>query len=141
MDRWELLKGSLTIVLLMSVASFTLAEKPGQEVRTLEGHRGSVIAVVFSPDGKELVSSSRDKTIKFWDPGTGKLERTLTGHTADVYSVVFSASGDLLASGSGDKTIRLWDPRSGKGLRPLRAYTNIVRPVAFSPDQKTLERV
>src|SRR5262245_2466116 len=114
MDHWELSTGSLSIVLLLGVAGFTQGDEPGPEIRTLEGHKGSGMTVTFSPDGKTLASSSRDRTIKFWNPRTGKLEQTLTGHTADVYSVVFSPKGDLLASGSGDRTIKLWDPRSGE---------------------------
>ena len=48
--------------------------------RTLEGHEHGVVSVKFSPDGKLLASASADKTIKLWDPETGKLIQTLHGH-------------------------------------------------------------
>src|SRR5438876_958554 len=87
----------------------TLNECDDAGQRTLKGHRGSVMGVSFSPDGKFLASCSRDKTIKVWDAATGELKRTLTEHTADVYDVTFSPKGNLLASASADKTIKLWD--------------------------------
>src|SRR5688572_30373532 len=34
-------------------------------------HGQYVRSVAFSPDGKELASSSYDGAIRFWDPGTG----------------------------------------------------------------------
>ena len=33
-------------------------------------HSREVFSVAFSPDGKTIVSGSRDQTIKVWDAGT-----------------------------------------------------------------------
>jgi WD40 repeat protein len=33
---------------------------------TLEGHTSTVYSVAFSPDGKQIVSGSGDKTLKLW---------------------------------------------------------------------------
>jgi WD40 repeat protein len=40
----------------------------GKKVSALAGHKGAVLALAFSPDGKWLVSGSSDKTVKVWDP-------------------------------------------------------------------------
>src|SRR5436190_4806262 len=113
MSRWHFAARWLPLALLLGIIPSTRADDP-KGVRTLEGHTGSVMAVAFSLDGKTLVTSSRDKTIRFWNVGTGKLERTLTEHTGAVYSVVVSPKGDLLASGSADKTVKLWEVPSAK---------------------------
>ncbi|MCS5644360.1 MAG: hypothetical protein NZ807_14030 [Dehalococcoidia bacterium] len=38
----------------------------GTELKTLEGHLGPVYSVAFSPDGKWIVSGSRDETLTIW---------------------------------------------------------------------------
>ena len=43
----------------------------GQETLTLKGHTGKVTSVVFSPDGRRIVSGSQDSTLKVWDAETG----------------------------------------------------------------------
>jgi WD40 repeat protein len=45
----------------------------------LKGHNETIYSLVFSPNGKQVVTGSFDKTIKVWDAVTGKEIRTLTG--------------------------------------------------------------
>ncbi len=39
-----------------------------EPVKELRGHRASVFALAFLPDGKKLLSASADGTVKVWDP-------------------------------------------------------------------------
>ena len=67
--------------------------------------------MAFSPDGKRIVSSSGDSTLKFWDAESGQEMLTLKGHSSSVRSVSFSPDGKRIVSGSFDKTVKIWDGR------------------------------
>ena len=80
----------------------------GACLMTLVGHDGDVTSVCFSPDGKQLVSGSSDRTVRLWDAETGACVKRLEGHGRDVISVCFSPDGRMVASGGDDRTVRLW---------------------------------
>jgi WD40 repeat protein len=99
-------------------------------------HESWVRSVAFSPDGKKIISSSSDRTVKIWDI-QGNLLAVLTGHTHPVTSVAVSPDGQTIVSGSDDKTIRIWDI-SGQERGQFFGHKNVVTSVAFSPDGKTI---
>src|SRR5205085_8724740 len=60
--------------------------------RTLRAHGDLVGALAFSPDGAQLVSASRDKSVIVWDVASGK-PRKLHAHHGAITSVAWSPDG------------------------------------------------
>ncbi len=84
----------------------------GRLLHSLSGHTNSVISASFSPDGRTIVTASRDKTALLWNTATGELLHTLSGHTLPVNSAAFSPDGRTILTTSDDRTARLWDAAS-----------------------------
>ncbi|PAV21526.1 nucleotide-binding-oligomerization-domain like receptor [Pyrrhoderma noxium] len=113
-------------------------ERRELEVRPSTGHSGFICAIVYSPDGTRLVSSSVDNTVRIWKSETGQLLSTLNGHSGCVNSVAYSSDGSCIVSGSDDKTIIVWDAESGQIIcGPINAG-DYVRSVCFSRDGKQI---
>lgn len=108
--------------------------KTGQQVERLEGHEGQIDSVVFSPDGKMIVSGSTDNTVRIWDVKTSSVKHVLNGHEEDVTSVDFSPDGTTIASGSTDQRIILWDANTGEEKHVLAGHETDVASLSFSPD-------
>jgi WD40 repeat protein len=102
-------------------------------VRVLSGHTNNVVPIVFTPDGKRIVSGGHDNTIKVWDVASGRLERTLTGHTNTIFSLATSPDGKRVASASSDKTVKIWDVESGRAIRTI-SVNEQVQNIAYRPD-------
>jgi WD40 repeat protein len=87
----------------------------------------------YSPDGKTILCSSKDKTLKLFDASTGKMLNTLQGHTAGVRSCSWSPDGRFILSGAKDTKLILWTAQ-GDLLKTFVGHSNVVRSCCFSPD-------
>jgi len=108
------------------------------ELITFRGHRASVLAAAFSPDGQRIVTGSEDSTAKVWEAATGKELLTLKGHSYCVWSLAFSPDGRWIVTGGGDATAKLWEAATGKELLTLKGHKDRIRSVAFSPDGRRI---
>jgi WD40 repeat protein len=72
-------------------------------------HTSTVTGLAFHPSNTLLVSASKDRTLRLWNPANGQLYKALEGHTAWVQGVTFFAQSTRLASASADNSVRLWD--------------------------------
>jgi WD40 repeat protein len=104
------------------------------EIRRFVGHGNVLWGVAASPDGRRLMTSSHDYTVRVWDVETGRQLRVLNGHTDHVKGVAFLPDGRRGLSGADDDTLRLWDLESGRELRQFIGHTADLFGVAVSPD-------
>ena len=105
---------------------------------SFKGHRSTVWAVAFSPDGKTLASASGDGNLHLWDIATGKERAKHKANGNWVMAVAYSADGKTLASGGEDSEVVLWDAAAGKPRQRLAGHDNAVDRLVFSADGKLL---
>ena len=113
-------------------------EKPNpQPVVTLRGHSNDIVRIAFSPHGDRLLSAAKDRTVRLWDVGQGKMVQMLPIHPAEVTAVAFHPLDGSIATASKDHVIRLWEPDGAKRLE-LDEHTGGVNDIAFSTDGRHL---
>jgi WD40 repeat protein len=112
----------------------TLSPVTGSLESTLAGHKDTVDAVAFSPDGTRIITGSRDRTARIWDATSGQHLITLNSHSHAVVAVAFSPDGTRVLTGSADRTARIWDVHTGSELTTITGHNSSITAAAFSPD-------
>jgi WD40 repeat protein len=134
------------------------------QVTQPENRQYQIYAVAWTPDGKQVLSASYDRSMKLWDAAGGTLVREFKpfaekefpkGHRDQVFAAIFTKDGKSLLSGSSDRTIKMWNVADGAVVRefanpklkpPLPgdspdAHPGWVYSLCLSPDEKTLYSV
>jgi WD40 repeat protein len=104
----------------------------------IKGHTASPRAIVYSPDGKFIVTGSHDRTIRIWDAADGHEVAKIEGHAESVLGLAFAPDGQTIASASSDLTARVWSVATRAEVRRFGPFADPAERVAFSPDGKTL---
>ncbi len=119
--------------------------------QTIKGHTDAVLSASFSPDGKELVTTSADKTVRVWDIAGAKeiasfkVEKEVETKDAkgkvskvkelgrDFSRAVFTNDGKKVIAGNLDGVIKIYDVEGKKELKELKAHEGVWA-LALSPD-------
>ncbi len=86
--------------------------------RVLTGHVNSVFTVAYSPDGRYLMSGSRDAHLKVWVVNDSyALAEDIVAHMFSINHIVFNPDGTLFATASMDKSIKIWNAETFRLLK------------------------
>ena len=82
--------------------------------KALFGHQDSILQIGFVPhnsdgNGHHFFSSSKDRTIRYWDGDKFEQIQRLDGHHGEVWAIAVSHTGNFLVSAGHDKSIRVWN--------------------------------
>ena len=115
-----------------------------QHTLEIDEHKDYVSKLVFSPDGKTLLTGSKDGTIQAWDTATGSPRFTVgTGHIEGTRDLMFNLNGDTLISlnrpfnPEGNLQQQRWDLNTGDQLS-TRFLGIDASSMILSPDGKML---
>jgi serine/threonine protein kinase/WD40 repeat protein len=90
--------------------------------------------VRFSPNGKELVTCSSDKTARLWS-ATTELPPLVLKHTGWVFNARFSQDGNRLLTASQDRYARLWEAKTGDLIISTTKQSAEIYGVGFMPGE------
>jgi WD40 repeat protein len=114
---------------------------PGKSlIRTFNGHTDRVIKVFLNKNGKLIISSSYNGTIKIFDVNSGVVILTFEIGNAWVAShdaIVFNPESNQLITGFHNK-IKFWDIEAGKEIRIFEGHSDFVTSLSISKDGKRL---
>ena len=96
------------------------------------GHSNAVNTSSYSPDGKYIVTASKDNTAKIWSAVDGKLLREFKGHADQILSARFSPNSKYIVTAAWDSTARIWNIADGKLVRTIK-LNGYVCTAVFSP--------
>lgn len=131
------LHGSFATCLLC--AGLVLAQGTNSDdTVSLKGHEVFVTTLMFSPDGKTLVTAGHSD-LKWWDMPSGKLRAQNRAHLATICSVAFPPRGDYLVSiGNHEAELRFWNPKTQKLLKTVPLPSKGGSYLTFNPNGKLL---
>jgi len=91
-----------------SVKLYDIKSTNPNALLTFEGHTGNVTGVAFHCEGKWMVTSSEDGTVKIWDTRTGTIQRSYS-HGSPVNDVVIHPNQGEIISCDRAGSVRIWD--------------------------------
>jgi WD40 repeat protein len=80
----------------------------GTRVRLLAGHDDTIRSVVWSRDGRRLVSASHDRTVRIWEADSGRCLQVLQGEDACLVNALWTADETAVLACDSDGHLFAW---------------------------------
>jgi WD40 repeat protein len=81
-------------------------------LKTLTGHKTTVQAIAWSPDGRWIASGDEKAHVFIWDTKTWTRVKDLVGHTRPIQALDFNATSTQLITTGQDDVIKIWEMKS-----------------------------
>ncbi|TKY84649.1 hypothetical protein EX895_006551 [Sporisorium graminicola] len=122
----------------MGVKQRRAARNAAPQGNPLRGHTKWITSLSWepihvNPTNPRLASSSKDGTVRVWNPTLRRCEYVLGGHTASVNCVRWGGEGAIYTASS-DRTVKVWSADGGKLIRNLNEHAHWVNTIALSTD-------
>jgi WD40 repeat protein/tRNA A-37 threonylcarbamoyl transferase component Bud32 len=100
--------------------------------RVLRGHEGAITGIKYTPDGRQIITSAADGTVRIWDRAGG--EPRVLRHRSEVHLIALSPDGRKLITGSSGGTARVWRLDADEPPLVLRGHTHSISNAAWFKD-------
>jgi WD40 repeat protein len=104
--------------------------------------KAGILDVVFTPDGKKVISAGYDKVLRVWNVEDGKELKKIDPwdkkKTQTIYSLDISKDGKKAVAAGYGGNLYVWELESGKELFKVEQQGRITYCVVFTPDGSAL---
>jgi WD40 repeat protein/serine/threonine protein kinase len=97
---------------------YYLSRQTRRERTVLRGHSGRVVAVAYSPDGRQLLSGDDDGLVLLWDL-KGAKHAVVGMQPGGVTSAAFGGGGAWFVTAGESQSVRVWDAATRAVLHTL----------------------
>ena len=97
-------------------------------------HRHYVNTIVFSDNGKPIVTGSDDKTLRLWDAGNGEAIGKQMEHFVKVMELAISIDGNVIVAEDYDNRIVRWNAETGEQISDPIKVAGCARNLKISYD-------
>ncbi|MDX1565122.1 MAG: hypothetical protein R3236_06935, partial [Phycisphaeraceae bacterium] len=114
---------------------------PGVRVeppKVLRAHSRRLSGLAFSPDGRWLVTTSSDRTLRIWDAKTFKQHKALTDNVPRIQAMAFSSDAEYFVVGTDTGQVVLLDASDWSVHARLEGHEGPVHAVRFVEGKRLL---
>ncbi len=133
---------SLGILVLVLTIQQSIAQAPRIVINPM-GHSAKIHNLLFTPDGKKIISISEDKTIRIWNADNGEVDRKFESQIGDgpegmLYASALSPNGKLLAvagykvNSEKDNYIIIIDVEKGVQVSTAIGHADVILSLSFN---------